>query len=64
MIGGAKIETKLPLVEKMHGFADYVLVAGEIVENEKVILKVAHEKVPGRSMLLMAERWKTNRKSL
>jgi phosphoglycerate kinase len=55
VIGGAKIETKLPLVEKMHGFADYVLVGGEIVENDKVILKVAHEKVPGRSMLLMAD---------
>jgi phosphoglycerate kinase len=55
VIGGAKIETKLPLVEEMHGFADYVLVGGEIVENDKVILKVAHEKVPGRSMLLMAD---------
>jgi phosphoglycerate kinase len=55
VIGGAKIETKLPLVEKMHGFADYVLVGGEIVENDKMILKVAHEKVPGRSMLLMAD---------
>jgi phosphoglycerate kinase len=55
VIGGAKIETKLPLVEKMHGFADYVLVGGEIVENDRVILKVAHEKVPGRSMLLMAD---------
>jgi phosphoglycerate kinase len=55
IIGGAKIETKLPLVEKMHGFADFVLVAGEIVDNDKVILKVAHEKVPGRSLLLMAD---------
>jgi phosphoglycerate kinase len=55
VIGGAKIETKLPLVEKMHGFADYVLVGGEIAENEKVIIKVAHEKAPGRSILLMSE---------
>jgi phosphoglycerate kinase len=55
VIGGAKIETKLPLVEEMHGFADYILVGGEIVENDRVILKVAHEKVPGRSMLLMAD---------
>jgi len=55
VIGGAKIETKLPLVEKMHGFADYVLVGGEIVENDKVLLRLAHEKVPGRSMLLMAD---------
>ncbi len=45
IIGGAKIETKLPLVEKMHHFADYVLVGGEIAENDKVLLKVQHEKI-------------------
>lgn len=45
IIGGAKIETKLPLVEKMHAFADYVLVGGEIAENDKVLLKVQHEKI-------------------
>ena len=55
IIGGAKIETKLPLVEKMHGFADYVLVGGEIVENDKVLIKVAHEKVQSKSILLMAD---------
>jgi phosphoglycerate kinase len=55
VIGGAKIETKLPLVEKMHGFADYVLVGGEIVENDKVLMKVAREKVQSKSILLMAD---------
>lgn len=56
IIGGAKIETKLPLVEKMHAFADYVLVGGEIAENDKVLLKVAHEKVQGqKSALLVAD---------
>jgi phosphoglycerate kinase len=55
IIGGAKIETKLPLVEKMHGFADYVLVGGEIVENDKVLIKVAREKVQSKSILLMAD---------
>lgn len=55
IIGGAKIETKLPLVEKMHGFADYILVGGEIVDNDKVLLKVAHEKVHNESVLLMAD---------
>jgi phosphoglycerate kinase len=55
VIGGAKIETKLPLVEEMHGFADYILVGGEIVENDKAILKVAHERAHGKSILLMAE---------
>jgi phosphoglycerate kinase len=55
VIGGAKIETKLPLVEKMYGFADYVLVGGEIVENDKVILKLIHEKAHSKSILLMAD---------
>lgn len=35
VIGGAKIETKLPLVNKMVGFADKVLVGGEIAEEFK-----------------------------
>jgi len=56
IIGGAKIETKLPLVEKMHKFADYVLVGGEIAENIKVLLKVAHEKIEGqKSALIVAD---------
>ncbi len=56
IIGGAKIETKLPLVEKMHHFADFVLVGGEIAENTKVLLKVAHEKLSGKiSILLVAD---------
>lgn len=56
MIGGAKIETKLPLVEKMHKFADLVLVGGEIAENDKILLKVQHEQVQDRkSVLLVAD---------
>ncbi len=56
IIGGAKIETKLPLVEKMHAFADFVLVGGEIAENDKVLLKVQHESLKGkRSILLVAD---------
>ncbi len=56
IIGGAKIETKLPLVEKMHSFADFVLVGGEIAENTKVLLKIAHEKLSGKkSVLLVAD---------
>jgi len=54
IIGGAKIETKLPLVEKMHHFADFVLVGGEIAENTKVLLKVAHEKLSGKRSVLLA----------
>lgn len=56
VIGGAKIETKLPLVEKMHHFADYVLVGGEIAEQDKVLLKIQHEKKEGRiSALIVAD---------
>ncbi len=56
IIGGAKIETKLPLVEKMHHVADYVLVGGEIAEHVKELAKVAHEKIEGKkSILLVAD---------
>lgn len=56
LIGGAKIETKLPLVEKMHQLADYVLVGGKIAEETKTLLNVQHEKVEGhKSALLVAD---------
>lgn len=56
IVGGAKIETKLPLVEKMHQFADYVLVGGKIAEETRTLLRVQHEKVPNRkSVLLVAD---------
>ena len=56
IIGGAKIETKLPLVEKMHQFADYVLVGGKIAEETRTLFRVQHEKVPNRkSALLVAD---------
>jgi phosphoglycerate kinase len=56
IIGGAKIETKLPLVEKMHHFADYILIGGEIAENDRELAKVAHEKLQNKkSILLIAD---------
>lgn len=45
IVGGAKIETKLPLVEKMHHLADYVLVGGKIAEETRTLLRVQHEKI-------------------
>ncbi|MEK7450992.1 MAG: phosphoglycerate kinase [Patescibacteria group bacterium] len=45
IIGGAKLETKLPLVEKMHHIADYVLVGGKLAGDVKTLLKVQHEKI-------------------
>lgn len=56
IVGGKKIETKLPLVEKMHRIANYVLVGGKIAEESKVLVKVAHEKIEGqKSILLVAD---------
>jgi phosphoglycerate kinase len=56
VIGGAKIETKLPLVERMHKVADFVLVGGEIAENDKILIKVQHEKLTGqKSVVLVAD---------
>ncbi|MBF8250046.1 MAG: Phosphoglycerate kinase [Candidatus Levybacteria bacterium] len=56
VIGGAKLETKLPLVEKMHHIADYVLVGGKLAEETKTLLKIQHQKVQGKkSALLIAD---------
>ena len=53
LIGGAKIETKLPMVEKMHHVADYVLVGGEIAEQDRILIKVQHEKLSGRRSIVL-----------
>jgi phosphoglycerate kinase len=60
IVGGAKLETKLPLVSKMHHFADYVLVGGKLVQETQEILKVQHEALEPsasgqKSILLVAE---------
>jgi phosphoglycerate kinase len=56
IIGGVKIETKLPLVEKMHYIADYVLVGGKIADETKTLIKVQHEKIAGhKAALLVAD---------
>lgn len=56
LIGGAKIETKLPLVEKMHKVADYVLVGGEIADQTRVLIKIQHEKLKSKkSAVLVSE---------
>lgn len=53
VIGGKKIETKLPLVEKMHKIADYVLVGGKIAEESQIFLKLRHKKTIGKKSILM-----------
>lgn len=56
VIGGAKIETKLPMVEKMHKIADFVLVGGEVAAHVKELAQVQHEKLEGqKSILLVAD---------
>jgi len=56
LIGGAKIETKLPLVEKMHHIADYILVGGEIAEQTRILIKVQHEKIKDtKSAVIVSE---------
>jgi len=56
VVGGKKIETKLPLVEKMHKIADYVLVGGKIAEETKILIKTQHEKITGsKAVLLVAD---------
>lgn len=60
IIGGAKIETKLPLIEKMHKIADYMLVGGKLADEVKTLLKIQHEKISAgnsgrKSALLIAD---------
>ena len=38
VIGGAKIETKQPLIDKMKSFADFVIVGGKLATEEKDFL--------------------------
>lgn len=53
IIGGKKIETKLPLVEKMHRIADYVLVGGKIAQESKILARVVHEQIAGKKAVLI-----------
>lgn len=39
IIGGAKLETKLPLVAKMHDIADTILVGGKLIEEKELLEK-------------------------
>lgn len=56
IVGGAKIETKLPLIDKMDDFADYVLVGGKIAQETETLLNLQHEKGNvARSALLIAK---------
>ncbi len=56
LIGGAKIETKLPMVEKMHAVADFVLVGGEVADHAKELMKVQHARsTRKRSIILVAD---------
>lgn len=60
LIGGAKIETKLPMVEKMHSVADYVLVGGEVAQHVKELIHVQHEKIEGKKSIVLVADLKEN----
>lgn len=64
LIGGAKIETKLPMVERMHHVADFVLVGGEIAEQDKVLIKVQHEKISGQKSIVFVADVKESKKDV
>lgn len=53
IVGGAKIETKLPVVEKMHQVADYILVGGKIAQEKETLMKVSGEKSYARNPMLI-----------
>lgn len=60
IVGGAKLETKLPLVAKMHRFADFVLVGGKLIQETKDLLSMQHETLQPspsghKSILLVAD---------
>ncbi len=55
VIGGVKIETKLPVVKNMHGWADYILVGGKIAEQMKTLFGEQHQQTQRKSILLVAD---------
>lgn len=55
IIGGAKLETKLPLVTKMDCLADYVLVGGKLAQEKDAILQAEREKESDTKHLVIAD---------
>ncbi len=53
IIGGKKIETKLPLVKKMLGIADYVLVGGKIAQEKDIL--VSAQILNAKAKLIVAD---------
>lgn len=53
IVGGKKIETKLPLVEKMHKIADYVLVGGKIAKEVETLFKIKNNHTEEKHAVLV-----------
>lgn len=53
VIGGKKIETKLPLVAKMYSVADYILVGGKIAEESEELLTIEYQKISGKKAIIL-----------
>lgn len=39
ILGGAKMETKIPIVSRMHDIADFILIGGKITDEDRKIIK-------------------------
>lgn len=52
IIGGAKLETKVPLVEKMHNLADTILVGGKLIQEKETLNAFIEKK--GRARIVIA----------
>lgn len=61
IIGGAKMETKLPLVSKMHRFSDFILVGGEVAESDQNILKEEHAQISGQKAQIIVAKLNQDR---
>ncbi len=53
LIGGAKIETKLPVVSHMHAIAEYVMVGGKIADEHRLLMKTQHEEMKQKTSALL-----------
>ncbi len=53
IVGGKKVETKLPLIARMYFIADYILVGGKIAQETKEFLKIEHQKTKGKKAILL-----------
>ena len=52
ILGGAKMETKIPIVSKMHDIADYILIGGKITHEDRKIIEDVRN---GKAKIIIAD---------